>query len=511
MIRTLITYGLCTVFAVLMGYILTNVGMAPTYSNMFALGLLGALVLSPIFIQWHYPIMVFSLGCPAWVFFLKGSPPLWEIMVIISLGIAMVERTVQRKQKWLSAPSVVWPLIFTIAMAYITAKLTGGFGLHTLGNEVGGGKKYLTLMLGIATFFALITRKIPNERRNFYVGLFILSGLPSFIGDLGPVLPAPLNYINILIPATLSSDQQWQIGVTRLGAFGTTASVITSFMLARFGLRGIFTGSQIWWRTPLFLLMFLCCMLGGYRNVIFNFALTCILMFFMEGLQRTKLLPMFVMIGVTLSCLLVPFAHHLPYTFQRALSFLPLDIDAAARADAEGSSEWRFRMWHDLWPRVPQYLLLGKGYALTMEDFEMIGNGTLANGAAAQLDAGEDALAVSGDYHSGPLSTIIPFGIWGAITFVWFMLAGLRVVYRNFKYGDKQLRIVNIFFLAQYVTHIVSYFFIYGAYTNDMFGFARTIGFSIALNGGVCGLHRQPKPVTQPQARTVVGPELQPV
>jgi hypothetical protein len=212
-----------------------------------------------------------------------------------------------------------------------------------------------------------------------------------------------------------------------------------------------------------------------------------------------------------MACLLVPFAHHLPYTFQRSLSFLPLDIDPAARADADGSSEWRFRMWHDLWPQVPQYLLLGKGYALTMEDFQMLQGGSLANGAEAKMDASEDALAVAGDYHSGPLSTLIPFGIWGAITFIWFMLAGLRVIWRNFKYGDTQLRLVNTYLLAQYLTHIFNYFFVFGGYTDDMVGFTKSIGFSMALNGGVLGPKTQPQPALKPQVKTTLRPELQTV
>ncbi len=506
----LITYGLCIIFAVMMGVVLTNVGVQPTYGNLFVVGLLAALVLSPIFIKWHYPIMVFGLGCPVSIFFLKGSPPLWEIVVILSLGIAIVERTVQRRQKWLSAPGVTGALVATLAVILMTAKLTGGFGLHTMGSAVGGGRKYVDLLLGIGTFFALITRAIPVEQRKLYIGLFLLSGLPAFLGDLGPMLPSPFNYINLVIPTTLRPDQQFELGVTRLGAFGTTAGVIGGFMLARFGMRGIFTGPKLWWRIPLFLLMAALTMLGGFRNVIFNLALTCCLMVFWEGLQRSRLLPVFFMFGLTLVCLVVPLANHLPYTFQRALSFLPLNIDPIARADAEGSSEWRFRIWHDLWPQVPQYLLLGKGYALTEQDFEMIGNGTFANGVEAQLDASLDPLAVAGDYHNGPLSTLIPFGAWGAITFLWFMFAGLRVVYRNHKYGEPQLRIINIFLLVQCIVHIINYFLIFGGYGVDMFGFAKTIGFSIALNGGVLGPQPQPEAITKNQRKVVKGPELQP-
>jgi hypothetical protein len=503
LMRMLITYAICIPIAIAMGYILTDVGNNPNYSNLFVVGLLIALVLSPIFIKWHYPILIFGLGCPITIFFLKGSPPLWQVVVIISLSIAIVERAANSKKRFISAPSIVWPLLFTAAMAFMTARLTGGIGLHTLGSGVGGGKKYVELFLGIATFFAMISHKIPRERRTLYLGLFILSGLPAFISDLGPILPKPLNYISYVIPsAALQAGQSWEIGTTRLGAFGTSAGVVANFLLARYGLRGIFASGSAWWRIPLFVLMLGLTMLGGFRNVIFSFALLCTLMFFMEGLHRTRLLPVFVFVGVVMACLLVPFANKLPFTFQRAISFLPVDVDQSVKMDAEGSSEWRFRMWHDLWPQVPQYLLLGKGYALSTTDFEMIGNGDFANGVEAQLDASEGSLAVSGDYHNGPLSTLIPFGIWGGITFLWFTLAGLRVMYRNFKYGDPGLKTVNIFFLAQYVAALIGFFLIFGAYSDAIFGFSKVIGFSLALNWGVLGPQSRSKLAAHPQVKT---------
>jgi hypothetical protein len=499
LMRVLITYAICIPIAILSGYILTDVGNSPTYSNLFVVGLLIALILSPVLIKWHYPLLIFGLGCPMTMFFLKGAPPLWELVVIMSLGIALVERAINSNQRFISAPSIVWPLLATTAMAFITARLTGGIGLHTLGNEVGGGKKYITLFLGIATFFALISRKIPKEHRQLYLALFILSGLPAFISDLGPVLPYPLDAINLFFPSHIKNDLQWEIGFTRLGAFGTTASVVATFMLVKFGLRGIFAGGNAWWRAPFFVLMLALTMLGGFRNVVFNWAVLCTLMFFMEGLHRTRLLPFFMLIGLVGACLLVPLANKLPYTFQRAISFLPLKVNPLARADAQDSTEWRLRMWQDLLPQVPQYLLLGKGYALTADDFEMMGTGTLANGAEARMDASEDSLAVSGDYHSGPLSTVIPFGIWGVITFLWFVFAGLRVTYRNLKYGDPQLRIVNVFLLAQNITHFISFLFIFGSYGDDIFGFAKMIGFSIALNGGILGPQSSPRPAASPQ------------
>ena len=56
-------------------------------------------------------------------------------MVMISLGIAIVERAMNSDKRFLSAPAMTWTLIYTTAMAVITMKLTGGFHLHTVGGD----------------------------------------------------------------------------------------------------------------------------------------------------------------------------------------------------------------------------------------------------------------------------------------------------------------------------------------------------------------------------------------
>ena len=77
-------------------------------------------------------------------------------------------------------------------------------------------------------------------------------------------------------------------------------------------------------------------------------------------------------------------------------------------------------MWKALLPQVPPHLLLGKGYAISMEDFEMMGRDV----AFRSVDASQQGLALAGDYHNGPLSVVIPFGIWGVIAFLWFASPG---------------------------------------------------------------------------------------
>jgi hypothetical protein len=494
--RVLITYALCIPLAIFMGYLMTEVGNHPDYSNLFYVGLIAALVLSPIFIKWHYPIMVFALGCPMYLFFLKGYPPLWQVMVILSLGIAIVERTLNRDRHFMSMPSLTWPLLFIAATAIATAELTGGIGLHALGTAVAGGKKYIALLVGVATYFVLTSRPIPKAQRGLYVALLFLAGFPAFISDLFPVLPPPLDYINLLFPPSSITEGDISFGTTRLASFSTTAGVVAYFLLAKYGLRGIFLGGRLW-RPVLFFTMLVLTMLGGFRLTFIGFTMVLTMLFFLEGLHRTRLLLVFVLGGMVCAGLLVPLANKLPFTFQRAMSFLPLNWDPIAKADAQGSMDWRLKMWHDLWPQVPHYLLLGKGYAISEMDLSQnTGYGTFANVDAA-MNASQDSLALTGDYHNGPLSVLLPFGAWGAIGFLWFTLAGLRIVYRNYKYGDPDIKPVNALILALNLQHFITFFLFFGAFSDDIFSFAKMFGFSVALNWGMCGPKTQPAVVPQ--------------
>src|ERR1700744_3048163 len=129
-IKGLVTYVISVALAILVGYLLTD---PLDYGTFLIFGIIGMLIFSPIVIKWHYPIMLFAITAPIYCFFLKGSPPLWQVAVRLRLGISVFERAMNSDRRFISPPVIVWPLLFTIAMAFLTAKLTGGIGLRSLG------------------------------------------------------------------------------------------------------------------------------------------------------------------------------------------------------------------------------------------------------------------------------------------------------------------------------------------------------------------------------------------
>ena len=113
---------------------------------------------------------------------------------------------------------------------------------------------------------------------------------------------------------------------------------------------------------------------------------------------------------------------------------------------------------------------------------------TILQNMAAKLDASQGSLALASDFHNGMLSLIIPFGIWGVITVVWFLFAGLGVLWRNAKYCDPDLKLVSTFLFTLYFWEFLTFMSCFGGLqiAGELASFIGYLGMSIALNNGVC-------------------------
>ena len=478
-LRTIAVYAVCAVLAIVVGAFMTD---PLTYSALGFIAIVCTILFMPILLRWHHPLMILTWTSPLVAFFVKGSPSFFLVMIAVSLAISVTERALSQP-RFIKVPQVSVPLICLIAVVAITAKLTGGIGLKAFGSDVYGGKKYVFLIVGILGYFAMTARAIPPQKANLYVAMFFLGGTINFIKDLYPFLHGiqPLYW---LIPPNFSLGPSFELGVSRLSGTSFAAAAVVNTLIARYGIRGIFMGGKLW-RPIVFFIGLVLIFLGGFRSALIVTGATCVLQFFLEGMHRTKLMPFFIIFVLACAAIAVPFGSKLPFTFQRTLAFLPEDIlhlSTEARLAAQDNTEWRLNMWAALMPQIPKHLLLGKGYAISMEDYAAIGPDT----AIRSVDAGEQALALFSDYHSGPLSVILPFGIWGAIAFLWFMAASLWVMYRNFRYGDPALGTANTFLFTSYVIAVLDFFFIFGDMANGMGQFTGLLGLSICLNRGVC-------------------------
>jgi hypothetical protein len=475
-LRALVIYAVCVPLALILGYLLAN---PLDYQAVALYGILGLVMVAPLLLRFHYPFMLLGWNMGAVMFFLPGRMDLWFLAICLSYGISFTHRIVDKKVHFISVPEITRPLICLAVVVLATMQLRGGIALKSMGGDAVGGRYYFFVLVSILGYFALAAYRIPRARVVLFVGLFLLGSLASMVGDFYGRLPSAFNFIFWFIPPSLASTASFSGGLLRLGNVAAAAGAVCAFMLAKYGVRTILSRGR---GHLLFIFAGCFCLIlvGGFRSMLIALALTFIIQFWLEGMFRTKWVMVFGLGLILAATVAAPFVTKLPLSLQRTLAFLPIKVDPQAKLDANVSSEWRLQMWRVAVPMIPDYLLLGKGYGVSKEDFVM------ANTEAfAEVNPEDRGAFLAGDYHNGPLSVIIPFGLWGSLAFLWFLWAAGRLLWRNFHYGDPTLRSVNAFLLATFITRIFTFFIIVGSISTDLRAFTAYVGLSVAINGGM--------------------------
>jgi hypothetical protein len=480
-------YALCLPLAVLLGYILAE-PLEPG-NAMVVIMVLTCLCL-PFFIRWYHGILVASWNLAVNPFFFPGRPYLWMVVATVGIVVALVNRSTNAQKRFLPSGGVSWSLALFGMIVLATALATGGFGVRTLGSESYGGRAYFYIWAAIVGFFVLISERIPTERAGVYAGLFFLSGLSGVASHLAFLAGPKADFLLEVFPPEFSLAQAGaqdpgSLGVAQaIGLVGTSLALFC-WALARYGIRGICEWTKPW-RLLLVVGAFVGGLMSGYRSFVVLFGLVFLAMFFLEGLYRTKWLFGLGGAAALATAAMLFLVPKLPLQAQRALSFLPLDVQPAALQSAIGSSQWRIEMWESLLPEVPKYLFKGKGYRLDPTELYMASESAYRGFASSSYTA-----MVAGDYHNGPLSVLIPFGIWGAIGFGWVLLATGRLLHHNYRHGPPVLQKVNTLLFALFVARLVFFLVCFGALYSDFFIFTGLAGLSVSLNGG---MSRAPEP-----------------
>jgi hypothetical protein len=152
---------------------------------------------------------------------------------------------------------------------------------------------------------------------------------------------------------------------------------------------------------------------------------------------------------------------NLPESTQRSLSFLPLAkeriADPLLLRSAQASIDWRVEVWKVAWANVPRYLLVGRGLT-----FAVTGWSWLQGSAYASTDFNY----ANHNYHSGPLSLLVDYGLPGFICGTGFMITIVVQAWRGVKRfcagrNDLPSR-YYVFLTVQLTWAVVAYFFIFG-------------------------------------------------
>ena len=126
----------------------------------------------------------------------------------------------------------------------------------------------MSYLLGaIIGYFAMSGYRIPPEHARLYVGLFFLGSLTALIGDLYQITPGPLKSIFLLFPPDPYIFTRVKWGCRRLSFGGAMVASINifSYLLAKYGVRGVFLSGKNWRWVVLFLTS-ICSLFGGFRS-----------------------------------------------------------------------------------------------------------------------------------------------------------------------------------------------------------------------------------------------------
>ncbi len=168
---------------------------------------------------------------------------------------------------------------------------------------------------------------------------------------------------------------------------------------------------------------------------------------------------------------LILLAPHLPYTYQRSLSWLPyVDLASHSQADADVTAAWRIEVWKRALDHASQYLVLGKGFAFSREEMLSYVQWTMND---------YNFVLTSHNYHNGLIHILIDLGLPGLLFAIGFVGVVLKQHYVLLKHPwiHPFLGHLHRVMLAGFVAQIVVYVAVGGGATT----FVRLFFWTIML------------------------------
>ena len=352
-----------------------------------------------------------------------------QLAIIIS-GIFFISGLIFKKNKIIASFKAIDALVMVNMLYLTTVFFRNPVGFAVLGGgERVGGKPYVDVALAFAAYLMLSRFKIsPSLSKALPYWILASSFFTATVGAIGMLLPdvgillAPYysGFDPTAVGAIMSNDQE-NSGETRLGFFQNLGRDLVLIVVSKtnpsrlIGLNRL--GQLIIYIAGLIMIL-----LSGFRNAILNSMLmTAISLIIREkfvGILKVCILAIFVASsGILLSYSSV----HLPFSFQRALSFLPGKWDSEAVNDANNSAEWRYEMW-EIVLTTDKYIhnkIFGDGFGFMRSDYEKMMDirSGISEGFGGENDQ-QEAYMLNGDYHSGPVGSIRFVGVVGLILFL---------------------------------------------------------------------------------------------
>jgi hypothetical protein len=395
--------------------------------------------------------------------YLPGQLELWHVLALALAGLLFLGKIINKQTN--PHPPILKYCLIGFGLLLLATMLVRGTGFKMLGDSKWGGVRYIALYIGIFMLYhSGAVRLNTRQWMISIIGMQVAAYLP-FLSELvflksQGAISAHYYFFKFQgstgfnMDAFAAGDEH---GRYQQGGPAAAATLIAAFILAPFKGKGkalyIFAG----------IVAFTLVGLSGHR---LGFVIN-LLFLFIYGLVTTRKHPIpFIITTASVSifaCIMaIVFVQYLPFTYQRALSWLPFaEIDRVAAIDADSTTEWRLQIWADAVHEIPEFLWIGKGYAYDVYAIDAL---RLHPVEYQRLWA---PIAVS--YHSGPLSLIIGMGlagfILGSTILIYTIIRHWRLV--SMKWENKWLYRIHLVIMVRYYSLVISFFLFYGDVFNS--------------------------------------------
>jgi hypothetical protein len=347
---------------------------------------------------------------------------------------------------------------FYLAVLILTIAFRG-IGLRFLGSSKWGGMGYVRLF--IAAGFLLTARYVTLTIKQWKAAIcFMLffSFLPSiaqlvFMASGGRIYQQYM-FIHAYIPGLLGALDALETGDMAV-RFHLLKNVASNLIIA--GIVFIpFRGTKRLLLITIVAFCFILAGLSGFRSAVLALGGSLFLYsMFIDKKLRVRRSLLFLVCGVVAIVIIVPLASFLPGPIQRAVSWIPgANVDAQIKMNAVSTIDWRLEIWKLAWREVPDYLLVGKGFAINPGDMQLYS--TRTNSILAAF--------LAHTYHSGPLGLLLDLGLMGFFAGTAFFVFSANEVIRNAKYLYMDTFIRRFYYITMsiYIYRIASFYLVFG-------------------------------------------------
>lgn len=407
-----------------------------------------------------------------------------ELGIMAALGMFVVFAAFKKLPK--AARPTLFDWLLYLNLAYLgTVYLRNPVGTSAFGSDLVGGRPYFEISMAMGAFWVLqhITLNAKQARRFPFIlsaGSIVVSGLGVLTTRLPFLVPliAPF-YSGLSLGAYMSEYRGEDSTDYREGgslSFGWTWTTLLSSFYRPVCLFLFIRPIQ----SILYYGAIIALLLSGFRVGVLQFvAFTILVSYFQKGISDCIKIGTILFLAVALIVAAQGAGIPVHPAIQRALSFIPAPWDDFVMRDAEGTKDWRLKIWKTAW-ESDKYIknkLLGDGFGFTAEDLAIQRSASFGRGGYIGGNEAEAQL-VSGAYHSGPLSTVRYAGIVGLSLYL-ILLVGMSFYAYSIILDSKgtPFRALALFIGVVTITAPVFFVFIFGAYDS---GFGETI-FSLAV------------------------------